>query len=72
MAATSSSPRALPCAASVPWAFGAGHAITVSSTISDGWSVTSPAATTAACSAGTSSTYSVPPLVQSTTCTCQP
>ena len=72
VAATSSSPSALPWAFSVPWALGAGQAMTVSSTISDGWSVTSSAATIAACSAGTSSTYSVPPLVQSTTCTCQP
>ena len=72
VAATSSSPRALPWAFSVPWALGAGHAMIVSSTMSDGLSVTSPAAMIAAYSAGTSSTYSVPPLVQSTTCTCQP
>ena len=72
VAATSSSPSALPCAFSVPCALGAGHAMIVSSTMSDGLSVTAPAAVIASYSAGTSSTYSLPPLVQSTTWTCQP
>jgi hypothetical protein len=72
VAATSASPSALPCAFSVPWALGAGQAMIVSSTISDGFPVTLPAAVIASYSAGTSSTYSLPPLVQSTTCTSQP
>ena len=72
VAATSSSPRALPWAAPVPWAFGAGQAMTVSSTIRLGLSVTALPFSIAACSAWTSSTYFLPPLVQSTVCTCQP
>ena len=47
MAATSSAPRALPWAASVPWAFGAGQAMIVSRTMSEGLSETSDAARTA-------------------------
>ncbi len=40
VAATSSAPSALPCAASVPWALGAGQAMTVSSTMIEGLSST--------------------------------
>ena len=48
VAATSSSPRAEPCDFPVPWALGAGHAMTVCSTIRLGRSVASAAARTAA------------------------
>ena len=40
MAATSSSPRAEPCDLPVPWAFGAGQAMTVLSAMKLGLSVT--------------------------------
>ncbi len=72
MAATSSAPSAEPWALPVPCALGAGQAMTVRSTMKLGRSVTASAARMASYSAGTSSWYSVPPLVQSTTCTCQP
>ena len=44
----------------------------VRSRMNDGLSVTAFAASIAACSASTSSTYSVPPFVQSTDWVCQP
>ncbi|GAQ77531.1 hypothetical protein T45_09350 [Streptomyces turgidiscabies] len=47
MAATSSSPRAEPCAASVFWAFGAGQAMIERIAMNDGLSVTCLAACTA-------------------------
>ncbi len=72
MAATSSSPRADPCALPVFWAFGAGQAMIVRSTIMLGLSVTLSAFSSAFQTASTSSTYSWPSLVQSTVCTCQP
>ena len=55
VAATSSSPSAEPCDLPVPWACGAGQAMTVRSTMKLGRSVTASAAWIAAYSAGTSS-----------------
>ncbi len=72
MAATSSSPRAEPCALPVFCALGAGQAMIVRSTIRLGWSVTFSAFSSAFQTASTSSTYSLPSLVQSTVCTCHP
>jgi hypothetical protein len=72
VAATSSSPRADPCALPVFWASGAGQAMIVRRTMKLGRSVTARAASMAASSAGTSSAYSVSSWVQSTVCTCQP
>ena len=72
VAATSSAPSAEPCAFPVFWAFGAGQAMIVRSRMKLGLSVTASAALIAAYSAGTSSRYSLPPWVQSTSCTCQP
>ncbi len=72
MAATSSAPSAEPWAEPVPCLFGAGHAMIVLSRMKLGLSVTRSAALMASYSAGTSSLYSRPPLVQSTSCTCQP
>ena len=72
MAATSSAPRAEPWALPVFCAFGAGHAMIVCSTMKLGRSVTASALRIASYSAGTSSSYFVPPWVQSTCWTCQP
>ena len=66
VAATSSAPRAEPCALPVFWALGAGQAMIVRSRMKLGLSVTASAALIAAYSAGTSSRYSLPPWVQST------
>jgi energy-coupling factor transport system ATP-binding protein len=72
VAATSSAPSADPCAAPVPWAFGAGHAMTVLSAMKLGRSVTERDASSASQSSWMSSSYLVPPLVQSMRCTSQP
>ena len=72
VAATSSSPSAEPCALPVFCASGAGQAMIVLSTMKLGLSVTWCALRIAAYSAGRSSSYFVPPLVQSTVWTCQP
>ncbi len=72
MAATSSAPSAEPWALPVFWASGAGQAMIVWSTMKLGLSVTACALRIAAYSAGTSSLYVVPSLVQSTCWTCQP
>ena len=66
MAATSSAPSAEPWALPVFWALGAGQAMIVRSTMKLGRSVTASASRIAAYSAGTSSSYVVPPWVQST------
>ena len=72
VAATSSSPRAEPCASPVFWALGAGQAMIVRSTIRLGLSVTLSAFSSAFQTASTSSAYSWPSWVQSTVWTCQP
>ena len=72
VAATSSAPRAEPCALPVFWAFGAGHAMIVCRLMKLGLSVVCRALRIAFQRASTSSAYSVPPWVQSTSWTCQP
>src|SRR3954453_6839458 len=71
VAATSSAPRAEPCALPVFCLFGAGQPMIVRSVMNDGRLVSAFAASIAASSASTSSTY-WPLCFQSTVCTCQP
>ena len=72
MAATSSSPSAEPWALPVFWAFGAGQAMIVRRLMKLGRSVTAFAAWIASQSAADVLVVPWPPLVQSTSWTCQP
>ena len=71
VAASSSPPRAEPWILPVFCLPGDGQPMIVFRMMIDGFAVSPLAASSASCSAGTSSTYS-PVFFQSTVCTCQP